>query len=131
MKQKLNIELSLPLERLEDIFVGALEGGSNYWYWMGEDAVTAIRSAVPKSEDPCLSTATFKAVMRGVSVPIRDFENTKDVLGYISLDTMEERLKKCGADYPHIILEVLNEEDDANTADAIFQYLTMGETIFG
>ena len=131
MEQELKIELGLPLERLEDIFVGALEGGSNYWYWMDEDAVTAIRSAVPKSEDPYLSTATFKAVMRGVSVPIRDYENQHEVLGHISMDTMPARLAKCGKESPHLIMEVLNENDDASTADAIFQYLTMGEIIFG
>lgn len=131
MDKELKIELGLPLERLEDMFVGALEGGSNYWYWMDEDAVIAIRSVVPKSEDPCLSTAILKAVLRGAVVPIRDFEDHNNVLGHVSMETMPIRLTKCGKENPNLIMEVLNEEDDASTADAIFQYLTMGEIVFG
>jgi hypothetical protein len=131
MDKELKIELGLPLERLEDMFVGALEGGSNYWYWMDEDAVIAIRSLVPKSEDPCLSTAILKAVLRGAVVPVRDFEDHNNVLGHVSMETMPSRLIKCGKENPNLIMEVLNEEDDASTADAIFQYLTMGEIVFG
>ena len=63
-------------EVLEDVFVTALEGGSNYWYYLPEESIKAIRKAVPKSEDPYLSTAILKAILdHDVKVPINDAEN--------------------------------------------------------
>jgi len=126
VKQKISQEV------LEDIFVTALEGGSNYWYFLSEEAVKMIREAVPKSEDPHLSTSILKAILKGVNVPINDAENEDDVIGTISLDTMQERLQKL-ADSKNktALIRHIEEEGDADSADTIFQYLAFGEIVYG
>ena len=126
VKQKISQEV------LEDIFVTAIEGGSNYWYFLSEEAVKMIREAVPKSEDPHLSTSILKAILKGVNVPINDAENEDDVIGTISLDTMQERLQKL-ADSKNktALIRHIEEEGDADSADTIFQYLAFGEIVYG
>jgi len=126
VKQKISQEV------LEDIFVTALEGGSNYWYFLSEEAVKMIREAVPKSEDPHLSTSILKAILKGVEVPINDADNEDDVIGTISLNTMQERLQML-ADSKNktALIRHIEEEGDADSADTVFQYLAFGEIVYG
>jgi hypothetical protein len=129
----MKLEIELSREVLEDIFVTAIEGGSNYWYFLSKDAVKRIRQAVPRDVDAVLSTATFKAVYdHGVSVPINDVENEEDIVGWISMETMQERLQSLLNSNDRWALERhINEEGDADSADVVFQYMTMGEAIYG
>lgn len=120
-------------EVLEDVFVTALEGGSNYWYFLPEESIKAIRKAVPKSEDPYLSTAILKAILdHNVKVPINDAENEEDVIGVITRGTMQARLQLLADSSNKWALERhIKEEGDAESADIVFQYLTMGEVVYG
>lgn len=130
----MTITINQEIERqvLEDIFVTALEGGSNYWYFLSSDATKLIRDAVPKSEDPYLSTAILKAIEKGVEVPINDAEDEEEVIGIISLKTMQERLQKLSrSGNSDALMAHINEEGDADTADVVFQYLALGEIIYG
>jgi hypothetical protein len=118
---------------IEDILVTALEGGSNYWYFLPEQSVKAIRAAVPKSVDPYLSTAIGKAILDfGVEVDINDVDNEDEVLGTISIKTLQERLQKL-ADSSHswALEREINEDGDADTSDIVMQYMAMGEVIYG
>lgn len=124
----------ISIEVLENVFVTALEGGSNYWCYLSDDAVKLIRKAVPRNEDPYLSTAILKAILdHDVDVPINDVENEDEVLGIISKKTIEERLiKLSSSETCKWALEVeLDEQGDADSSDVVFQYLTMGEVVFG
>ena len=120
-------------EVLEDVFVTALEGGSNYWYYLPEESIKAIRKAVPKSEDPYLSTAILKAILdHDVKVPINDAENEDEVIGVITRGTMQARLQLLADSGNKWALERhIKEEGDAESADIVFQYLTMGEVVYG
>jgi hypothetical protein len=131
----MEIKIKIDRQVLEDVFVTAIEGGSNYWYYLNEESVLAIRSAVPKAEEPSLSSAMAKAILdHGVSVPIYDAEMLLDdeAVGEISLATMEQRLQKMHDDgYHNMLIEHINGGGDADTADIIMQYLTMGEIVYG
>ena len=120
-------------EVLEDIFVTALEGGSNYWYFLPEHSIKAIRTAVPKSEDPYLSTAILKAILdHDGKVAINDAENEDEVIGVITRGTMQARLQLLADSELKWALDAhIKEEGDADSADIVFQYLTMGEVIYG
>lgn len=121
-------------ETLENVFVTALEGGSNYWYYIGDDAVSKIREAVPRDEDSCLSTAMFKAVYdHNVSVDIRDVEDQSEVLGTITMDTMLDRLTalSCDSVYCHHLEAEVDECGDAESSDVVFQYIVLGEVVYG
>jgi len=121
-------------EILEDIFVTALEGGSNYWYYLPDNSVEAIRKAVSKEEDPYLSTAILKAILdHDVKVAINDAENEEEVIGVITRSTMQGRLQLLADSKENkwALERHIREQGDAGSADIVFQYLTMGEVVYG
>lgn len=131
---EIKIEKIIPREVLEDVFVTALEGGSTYWYFLSEEAVDEIRAAVPKSEDKCLSTSMLKAILdHDVDVFINDLQNEDDVIGIISIKTLYNRLSKLSSDddYSWALNQEVEGNGDAESSDVIFQYLAMGEVVFG
>jgi hypothetical protein len=131
MKVSINIELTR--EVLEDIFVTALEGGSNYWYLIGAEAIKKVRAVVPDRSIP-FSQALFSAVYdHEVDVEIHDIEEEEDegAVGTISMSTMNERLQKCATDdNSWAILNEINENGDATSSDVIFQYIALGEVVY-
>jgi hypothetical protein len=132
-KMEIKIIQGVKREVLEDIFVTALEGGSNYWYYLPEDSIVAIRKAVPKSEDPYLSTAILTAILdHDVKVAINDAENEDEVVGVITRGTMQARLQLLADSKSKWALDAhIKEEGDAESADVVFQYLAMGEVVYG
>lgn len=130
---ELSINQSIDRDTLENIFVTALEGGSNYWYYLPVEAILAIREAVPKSVDPYLSTAILKAILdHNVDVQVCDAEDETEIVGIISKSTMQERLQKMWNSPNREILQAeIDGEGDADTSDVVFQYMAMGEVIYG
>jgi len=131
---EITIKKTISKETLEDIFVTAIEGGSNYWYLVEKDAIQKIRNAVPDTSVP-FSVALFQAVYdHDVEVEMNDLENPEDVLGIISKKTMQERLQKScevEANIQWAIEAEMNKEGDAVSSDLIFQVITLGEVQFG
>lgn len=125
---------TLSRQTIEDVCVTAIEGGSNYWYLLSPEAVRIIRSVVPKEDDPYLSTAFVKAVLdHNVGVPINDVENEDDVIGLVSKATLGGRLQKLyeSDNYRWALEQEMKGEGDADTSDIIFQYMAMGEVVYG
>lgn len=125
------VKLTLTYQRLEDTIVNALEGGSNYWYYLSDSAIKNIRKYVSKDEDAYLSTAILKAVARGAEVEINDYENESEVIGVFSKATIAERINKFAQEQSGHFMDIMNENDDATTADVLFQYLVLGEIVYG
>jgi hypothetical protein len=130
---ELSINQSIDRDTLENIFVTALEGGSNYWYYLPHESILAIREAVPKSVDPYLSTAILKAILdHEVDVQICDAEDEDEVVGLISKSTMQERLQTMWNSPNRSILQAeIDGEGDADSSDVVFQYIAMGEVVYG
>jgi len=132
-KITITIKKEVPREILENIFVTALEGGSNYWYFLSEDAVKIIRSVVSKEKNFYLSTAILEAILdHNVEVPINDAEDEEEVLGVLSKKIIQERLQNLANSSDYWALErELSEDGDAETSDVVFQHLVMEEIVFG
>lgn len=130
---EIKITKTIPRNILEDVFITAIEGGSNYWYYLPDESVEAIRKAVPKEEDPYLSTAILKAILdHDVKVAINDAEDEENVVGVITRSTMQSRLQLLADSEENYALEAhLREQGDAGTADVVFQYIAMGEVVYG
>lgn len=125
------VKTEIPRQIIENVFVTALEGGSNYWYFLPEKSVKAIRDAVPKSVEPYLSAAITKAILdHGVEVAIHDAEDEDEEVGVISLKTMTERLQKLATDCKNIFDIEMREEGDADSSDVWIQYMAMGEVVY-
>ena len=139
MKMMITIQKEIPRDIVENIVVTALEGGSNYWYWLTEDTIKRVRRFVSKEDEPALSLAIFKAVVNSFAVvqvhdkeSIGEDDEVTELLGEISAYTMQERLQKLANDpiYSYALDQELNENGDALTSDIVFQFLVMGECIF-
>ena len=130
---EIKIERIIPREVLENVCVTAIEGGSNYWYYLSEGAIRIIRNAVPKSEEPYLAIAMLKSVLDyNVEIPINDTEDEDEVIGYLSIKTLQERLQAlANSDDNWALNNELNEEGDASSSDIVFQYMVLGEVVFG
>ena len=118
---------------LEDIFVTALEGGSNYWYYINNENQRKIREVVPKSVDPYFATAVLTAILdHNLKVEVQDAENEEEVLGILSYENMDSRLKKLANDRVHSWALTAHEDEngDADSADVVFQYLVIGDVWF-
>lgn len=129
----IKLKMNISRQTMEDVFVTALEGGSNYWYYISQTAIDKVRAVVPKTEEGPLSVALFKAVFdHDVEVPVNDYENKKVILGVLSKKNIQTRLQKMIDDgYADILMDEEAGDGDANSSDTIFQYMTMGSIVFG
>jgi hypothetical protein len=132
-KDKLVLTREVPREVLENVFVTALEGGSNYWYYLSEGAIRIIRNVVPKSEERFLAIAMAKALLEhNVRIPINDAEDEDEILGYLDMKTLPQRLNRlANSDDSWALSNELDENGDASSSDVVFQYLVMGEVVYG
>jgi len=129
-KTNFTIRQEIPRSVLENVFVTALEGGSNYWYFLTNDAIKLIRTAVPKEQEPYLALAMLKAVLdHDVTVPINDAEDEEEVIGQLSNETIQARLIRLSKDkgLKWCLEAELSDNGDGETSDVVFQFLTMGE----
>lgn len=118
-------------ERRLDMLTGALEGGSNYWYEIKEDACNIIDSVQPPDKNTPFVDRMFAALLAGKSIQVHDVEDEDNLLGEISLATMTEREYTMLEKQPKHFADILSENDDACTADVWFQFVVMNEVVYG
>lgn len=128
----MSIIINLTDEQHENLVVSALEGGSNYWYYLTERAVKIVDKFCPadKKDEP-FSIRFWAAIKAGASIPVNDVENVKHNLGKISLASIEKGEQILADKYFSHFADIMDENDDATTADVWFQLCTLGEIVYG
>lgn len=116
-------------QTIEDLLITALEGGSNYWYYLPDLSMT--KKYKEEGQAQALSERIFKAVMKGEVVPVHDAEDEEELLGYISKKNIKRAEKLMKENSPDHYKNALSEDWDAETADVWFQYVVLGEITFG
>lgn len=144
-QMEVSLKIKIPLSHVNDIITTALEGGSNYWYLLKEDA-TAILDRykgkyVPDIHGPRKELfygyrveAVLPAIMEGEKIAIHDDEDPDGpVIGYFSLENMKKGLAIIAEKYPDYLRMILDADADydASDADVIVQLLTLGEVFYG
>lgn len=143
----------LTKEDIIDLFVTALEGGSNYWYYM--DLPDNI-----ESYGQSISEAVGEYILQGNKVYFYDDELRSDVirglnrgeytiqgdvidqkrfdedidetfLGYVDMDKILDSISVIKTEYREIWENILLEQADAGDADVFLQLCVMGEIVFG
>jgi ribosomal protein S27AE len=130
----IDLKLDVSREVLEGIFITAIEGGSNYWYYIGEEAVKAINNVCPRATGISFSERVFMAVHDYcIEVPIHDIEDIDgEPIGVLSIDTFKERLERCANEgCMWALQQEIDEQGDATTSDAVFQYLALNDLVYG
>lgn len=116
------ISIPVPVQEVKDILITALEGGSNYWYYLPD--VEMAQKEEYKSLP--LSVKIINAVIdHGEVVPVYDVEDENEKLGEISRENIERGLKL------YIPGNILDGSADAGEADRLFQLIVMGEVVYG
>jgi hypothetical protein len=114
------------------LLVTALEGGSNYWYFIPD--TTEIDKEYPETKhNEGLDTFVGKmwnAILNGASVEIIDVES-EEFLGNINYKGILVGEGKMIQNSPRHFADILADNMDAITADVWFQYCVMGEVVYG
>lgn len=128
-KLKTNSCSKLDREQITDLLTGALEGGSNYWCLFGD--LTKVHELTSNMAGQPLVDRIITCIYdHNLSIEIYDIENPDELLGdfdYQSIKRAEEAMMN---NYISDFMDILKENDDANTADIWFQLVVMGEVIF-
>jgi hypothetical protein len=116
-------------ENIIDLFVTALEGGSNYWYFLPSipEGVREIKAETGMAT----SEAIGEYVLRGGYIQVNDAEEEEEELGTIDMDSLLDAIQKVKEEYPNVYENIIDEEYDAEDADVFFQIAVMGEVTFG
>jgi hypothetical protein len=114
---------------IEDLFVTALEGGSNYWYYI-KNIPKEIKYQVKELKQP-LAEAIAKHVIDGGYIQFFDVEDENELLGTVDMDKLLEAISLIKKDYPDTWNNILDENADAQDADIFLQLAVMGDVTFG
>lgn len=125
----------LPDDVRENLLCSALEGGSNYWYWLPSEARIIFEEYRKEKREPIVNMM-FKAIQAGHKIPVHDAEtiddeNDGDLLGYISKESIEKGERIMFEKHNQHYSDARNENDDATTGDVWFQLAVMGEIVYG
>jgi hypothetical protein len=133
---------------MEDLLVGALEGGSNYWYFLPDLSMVPKMTAAahdltyrePGNVPVPTSIRIFRAAMKGAKIPVTDLEEENTygrgkahVLGYITREGMEGALSKMLRPVKgnrRQAAEIIADNIDGDAADVWFQFSVMGEQVY-
>ena len=126
---KINVEVTITAEMIEEIIVGALEGGSNYWYLLGDEIPPKDGKGTPLSERICnevLNSPEYK-------LPIYDFDEplAEEVIGYLTQEGMLNAFRIVSEKYPWHYTNMVSECADAETYDVFFQCAVLGDIVYG
>lgn len=126
---EVTITIEITDEQINDLFVTALEGGSNYWYYIPRET----RDIIKEHSDKEFFSERFADVVLNDKyvIPVRDTEEPDEVLGFVDKESVQEALNLMVKDHTKHI-EMINEGNyDAETADIFLQLCVMGEITFG
>ena len=120
-------KLEIDFELFESWMITALEGGSNYWYFI---------KSLPKRDDlkglafsEALSTLVWK---HDEKIEVFDIENQDDEpLGVIEKSKVVATLQKLSKENNEVFVNLTSENYDAMDCDIFFQVLVMDEITFG
>jgi len=148
--KELKIEMNVSIEAIEEILITAMEGGSNYWYFMdGEDKLVKwLDEKIDKGElnrDNSVHYKWMDAMFQGCPHKVRildgeeaewgDAEDYDQIepLGYLNLESIAKGISLAQETHSRCVNAHIPEYNngDSDTADVLFQYMVMGDVVYG
>ena len=140
-------EVTIKFEDFEHMLISALEGGSNYWYWLpekGDNNAEGMADVLKWAEDKeCEGDKEFEGlapseliaryVWEGgcVRVTEGDAQDEHILLWALNRTNVKRGFKVMQEEYPRHWDDLQRDNADAETADVWFQCALMGEVTFG
>lgn len=113
-KKTIKLTIELPEQRIIDMFIGACEGGSNYW----------CQSVTPLGPD---SLGAYGAMLGGFTcVEIEGGKKHK-----VSAKDIANAIVLMANKHPNHFGDMVGETDDASTADVFLQLCVLKDLIYG
>jgi hypothetical protein len=144
---------NLTKEDIIDLFVTALEGGSNHWYYMdlpddinsyGQSTSEAVGEFILQGGKIYFyDVEEYERVIRnkekgeydiqGDVIDQKSFDDDIDetYLGYVDMNHILEAITIIKKDYPEIWERILLEQEDSGDADVFLQLCVMGDVVYG
>jgi hypothetical protein len=129
---------------VEGTIVTAIEGGSNYWYWVKVDenwfevAKRYDIAEAKKETPPRLSLSPFSILISNALLNVENFqmnvydlEDTDERLGTLTKESFVKGCEICCSCYPQVWANIVTGNYDADDADVLFQLAVMGDVVFG
>jgi hypothetical protein len=114
---------------IEDLFVTALEGGSNDWYYL-KNLPKEVKYNIKERRQPA-AEAIANHVINGGYIQFFDVEDENELLGTVDMDKLLDAISLIKKDYPDTWNNILDENADAQDADIFLQLAVMGDVSFG
>ena len=112
-----------------DLLITAIEGGSNYWYYIPSADTEKINRY--GNDGVSFAERMMAAIQAKETIQIHDYEDVDECIGSINLESIEHgeslMMKENNSHY----LNAIEDCWDAETADVWFQYCVLGEITFG
>ena len=126
----MDIQVTTPDERIQDLLTSALEGGSNYWYF-----IEKYNYPKGKSEKD-FQFPQIELPFAGGSLIISYIENGKNEDGehetyILDYTACQHGLQRMSQRYPSHFGDFLSENDDSIIGDTFLQLATLGELVYG
>jgi len=132
------ITIDLTEDQRFNLLVSAMSGGINYWAYFGDDLWEIVDKVQKPSKNVCIEDRVWAAIKAGKKLPVRDVEGYDpvndlegEILGYISLKSIEEGEQIMIEKYRHHFFDIIDQNDDAMTADVWFQLATLKDVVYG
>jgi len=122
---KTTIELEIDLE---SIFVTAIEGGSNHWFDISDSDYRKLKRQYP---DEPFSTSVYLNFCHGGEINVVDAEEPTEKIGVLCKSVAMKNLSKLLQDSNISIHNLVSGYCDACEADVVFQYMILGELVYG
>ena len=126
----MTIPVNITKEQIADQLCTALEGGSNYWYMLGDVDTTHFVKGDTYVDNLMRSFIADKYY----ELNVYDIESDEDdpiLLGKVTYISIGNALTTMGFRYPKQLSNRISGDYDADDSDVWFQLATMGEVVFG
>lgn len=111
------VKTDVPFERLHNMLISAFEGGSNYW-------IKSIERKYCNVE--CTYNSSVPFVGGTLIVTSHDGKT-----GKLTINTLVGGIALMSEKHPRHFSDLMNENDDATTADVFVQLAAFGEVVYG
>ena len=131
------MKIILEKKESEEIFFNAMCNGLGYITGYGleldyeEEEYSAAKAAIKKKrvfKEPCIEDVLMEILKRGGSLTLVDVELDGEYTSTITLKDVHKRVAQTPTDH---LLDMINENDDACTADVVLQTVFFQDIIFG
>jgi hypothetical protein len=125
------VSQTLTAEQLSDVLCSALEGGSNYWYRIERVVEPTLWEF--ESEPRCENEHWVQdyPLNPAGALLISDSEESDHGTMRLDAEALQKGLIILATKYPRHLADLLTENADAETGDAVLQCCLFGDVIYG